>query len=271
MVEWQISEDGLGLRLVADGAPRAEVSRWCHPDGSTAWWGITARGEECGMHPTLRAACRRACEVLDLPPHAPPADLLAQHGEAPATAAPILLECQDCAATGWATHGDRHARTRMDVCTTCAGTGRAPARTGETPETSAPPASIVAVEINAPPLDPVVEAVRADLLSRSQVGIAKYGVTLARTDLNLRDWLQHAYEETLDQANYLKRSILELDTGKPSITGCAARRQGTAGGNAPADCDWPMCGCDPLADRVIAALMESGHLGDDPTKGAPDA
>jgi hypothetical protein len=62
-----------------------------------------------------------------------------------------------------------------------------------------------------PPADPVVEAVRADLLSRSQVGIAKYGVTLARTDLTLRDWLQHAYEETLDQANYLKRAILEID------------------------------------------------------------
>ena len=60
-------------------------------------------------------------------------------------------------------------------------------------------------------VDRVVEAVRADLLKRSQVGITKYGVTLDRTDLSLRDWLQHAYEETLDQANYLKRAILEID------------------------------------------------------------
>jgi hypothetical protein len=59
--------------------------------------------------------------------------------------------------------------------------------------------------------DQVVAAVRADLLSRSEMGIAKYGVTLDRTDLNLRDWLQHAYEETLDQANYLKRAIIEID------------------------------------------------------------
>ena len=59
--------------------------------------------------------------------------------------------------------------------------------------------------------DTVVAAVRDDLLRRSQLGIAKYGVTLDRTDLNLRDWLQHAYEETLDQANYLKRAIIELD------------------------------------------------------------
>ncbi|MGF3022667.1 hypothetical protein ACQVP2_07545 [Methylobacterium aquaticum] len=65
--------------------------------------------------------------------------------------------------------------------------------------------------------DTVVEAVRADLLSRSQIGIKKYGVTLDRTDVDLRGWLQHAYEETLDQANYLKRAILELDrAGAPS-------------------------------------------------------
>lgn len=63
-------------------------------------------------------------------------------------------------------------------------------------------------------IDAVVEAVREDLLKRSQFGIAKYGTTLERTDLSLRDWLQHAYEECLDQANYLKRTILELDSAK---------------------------------------------------------
>jgi hypothetical protein len=59
--------------------------------------------------------------------------------------------------------------------------------------------------------DNIVEAVRQDLLERSQTGIRKYNTTLDRTDLSLRDWLQHAYEECLDQANYLKRSIIELD------------------------------------------------------------
>ena len=58
--------------------------------------------------------------------------------------------------------------------------------------------------------DPVVEAVRADMLERAAKGLAKYGVTLARTDLSLKDWLQHAYEECLDQAAYLKRAIMEL-------------------------------------------------------------
>jgi hypothetical protein len=41
---------------------------------------------------------------------------------------------------------------------------------------------------------------------------------------------------------------------------CAARKQGTAGGNEPADCNWPMCGCDPCAEKVIDALIESGIL-----------
>lgn len=57
---------------------------------------------------------------------------------------------------------------------------------------------------------PVVDAVREDLQQRSQLGIAKYGHTLAENPLTLRQWLQHAYEECLDQANYLKRSIMEL-------------------------------------------------------------
>lgn len=60
-------------------------------------------------------------------------------------------------------------------------------------------------------VDNIVEAVRQDLLQRSQVGIKKYNTTLDRTDLSLKDWLQHAYEETLDQANYLKRAIVELE------------------------------------------------------------
>jgi hypothetical protein len=39
---------------------------------------------------------------------------------------------------------------------------------------------------------------------------------------------------------------------------CAARTAGTAGGNDPQDCDWPFCGCDPVAGQVLAAIQESG-------------
>lgn len=63
-------------------------------------------------------------------------------------------------------------------------------------------------------IDSIVKAVRNDLLRRSELGINKYGKTLDRTDLSLRHWLQHAYEENLDLCNYLKRCIVELDTQK---------------------------------------------------------
>ena len=62
--------------------------------------------------------------------------------------------------------------------------------------------------------DSIVNSVREDLKQRSQRGIEKYGVTLDRDDLDLKDWLQHAYEETLDKALYLKRAIKELDNNE---------------------------------------------------------
>lgn len=58
--------------------------------------------------------------------------------------------------------------------------------------------------------DRVVEAVCEDLKKRSEVGLKKYGVSLERKDLTLEQWLEHAYEEALDLANYLKRSIMEI-------------------------------------------------------------
>lgn len=50
-------------------------------------------------------------------------------------------------------------------------------------------------------------AVCLDIAGRQAHGIAKYGTTVADNPLPLRDWLQHAYEECLDQAVYLKRAI----------------------------------------------------------------
>lgn len=55
-------------------------------------------------------------------------------------------------------------------------------------------------------------AVCADIAQRQQLGITKYGTTVADNPLPLRDWLQHAYEETLDLPIYLRRAIEEMDT-----------------------------------------------------------
>lgn len=50
-----------------------------------------------------------------------------------------------------------------------------------------------------------------DVAKRQQLGINKYGTTVCANPLELKQWLQHAYEEALDQAIYLKRAIQELD------------------------------------------------------------
>lgn len=50
-----------------------------------------------------------------------------------------------------------------------------------------------------------------DIAKRQEIGIVKYGTTLADSPAGLRYWLQHAYEETLDKALYLKRAIAAID------------------------------------------------------------
>ena len=50
-----------------------------------------------------------------------------------------------------------------------------------------------------------------NILDRQQLGIAKYGRTVAGNPLTERQWIQHAYEEALDMAIYLKRLMQEMD------------------------------------------------------------
>jgi len=50
-----------------------------------------------------------------------------------------------------------------------------------------------------------------DVAKRQAFGLSKYGVTVADNPLTHLQWLQHAYEECLDQAVYLKRAITELE------------------------------------------------------------
>jgi hypothetical protein len=55
-----------------------------------------------------------------------------------------------------------------------------------------------------------VESVREMLLSRSVVGLKKYGVTTERDDLSKLDWLKNAQEEALDLAVYLE-TLIQLE------------------------------------------------------------
>ena len=53
--------------------------------------------------------------------------------------------------------------------------------------------------------DSVVFEVIKDIAYRAEVGLKKYNTTMDREDLIASDWVQHAYEEALDMAIYLKR------------------------------------------------------------------
>jgi hypothetical protein len=56
-----------------------------------------------------------------------------------------------------------------------------------------------------------------DLLFREEKGRAEYGTTMDRTDLREDEWLQHAYEEALDLAIYLKKIIKTRSENKDNL------------------------------------------------------
>ena len=51
-----------------------------------------------------------------------------------------------------------------------------------------------------------------DIAKRQQLGINKYGTTVADNPLSLREWINHAYEEAMDLSIYLRRCIVEIDS-----------------------------------------------------------
>ena len=62
----------------------------------------------------------------------------------------------------------------------------------------------------------IEKAVCDDIARRQQLGLAKYGMSVADNPLDLKHWLQHQYEELLDAAVYTKRAIAELDARQKS-------------------------------------------------------
>lgn len=59
--------------------------------------------------------------------------------------------------------------------------------------------------------DSIVEAVREDLLNRSELGIRKYNTTLDRIDVDTVGWINHLYEELLDASLYAKRAMKSIE------------------------------------------------------------
>jgi hypothetical protein len=50
-----------------------------------------------------------------------------------------------------------------------------------------------------------------DIARRQKLGLYKYKMSVRDNPASHREWCQHAYEECLDMAIYLKRAMEELD------------------------------------------------------------
>lgn len=66
-----------------------------------------------------------------------------------------------------------------------------------------------------------------DIKRRQKSGIEKYKTTVGNSPGGLRYWLNHAYEETLDKAIYLKRAIQEIDHQEQTTKQAQTKKQET--------------------------------------------
>lgn len=62
--------------------------------------------------------------------------------------------------------------------------------------------------------NPIISAVISKLNVQQEKGLAKYGQPVQVSAYELRGWLQHALEETLDHAVYLEAAIQTIEGGR---------------------------------------------------------
>ena len=60
-------------------------------------------------------------------------------------------------------------------------------------------------------MDKIVHQLIIKYLNRSYEGQKKYGTTLDRNDLVLRDWMQHLQEELMDASLYIEKLMTVID------------------------------------------------------------
>jgi hypothetical protein len=68
-------------------------------------------------------------------------------------------------------------------------------------------------------MDSVVTAIIAKFKIRAELGKAKYGTDMDRTDLSVLDWINHAQEEHMDAIVYLeklKKTLVGISSSTPS-------------------------------------------------------
>ena len=65
--------------------------------------------------------------------------------------------------------------------------------------------------------DSIVNSIVQKFISRSDLGIQKYGTTLDRDDLKTVEWIQHVQEELMDAILYIQSAREELAETTPNI------------------------------------------------------
>lgn len=66
--------------------------------------------------------------------------------------------------------------------------------------------------IKSPSEDSIVKSVRDKYQERSDVGKLKYGKTLDRKDLTMKEWLNHLQEELMDATLYIEKLLKEIQS-----------------------------------------------------------
>ena len=64
------------------------------------------------------------------------------------------------------------------------------------------------------PKDKIIKRVVKKFIGRSEVGLKKYGVSLADDPTDLDGWLNHLQEELMDAVNYIERARHEIKNNK---------------------------------------------------------
>jgi hypothetical protein len=88
-------------------------------------------------------------------------------------------------------------------------------------------------------------AVCVDIASRQQVGLKKYGTTVANNPLTKKQWREHMYQELLDATVYLKREMQAEDKLVKAAEDFRAARA-----ELPWSCKAMMQAADALVDAI---------------------
>lgn len=83
----------------------------------------------------------------------------------------------------------------------------------------------------------------------SSAGFTLYAISVPHTN--------GPWDAIFCKTEELAKQVVESLSGTRSQVSCKARTA-NVGANDPQDCDWPFCGCDHAADKVLETLQESG-------------